>query len=601
MKKNTVIFLCILLFTTYLSAQEALEIDGSTGNVSISKQLIVTGKTTVKGDFDVLDSSNNSKSVFGVTNSKTTINSDLDVTGTTTTVKSNLVVTDTDDSILFKVTNSDVTINDKLTVIGGTVTDTLKVTSQIDTANIVATGNISAPSLSIINGLVVDADSVIAIKPVTLSSTLDVTGKTTIDDEFQVGLTGSEIFKVTNDTVSINVENLNITGTTSTVKSDFKVVDGSDVVLFEVTDSGITVGEGISVTGGLESNSLNITGQTNAANIVASGNISAPTLTITGGLTVDLTNITANKPLIVSSSLDVTGSTTIHNSLTVVNSKDSTKKIIETNDASVAVNTDLTLTGNLTVINSAAQTVMTVDNNSIVSNKAVIINGNLTVKENDQEVFKVITDSSDNTVSVEVKGILKNASTGNSYDALPKGTILMFSGTGFNETNMPGWYICDGREGADGRPTPSLVGKFIKGGSSSGQGKSNPYNTAKLEIENLPEHDHSIGHGHTTVDTITGDAGEHSHNYKEQHIPNNSNTGRAQGSVEVIHEQDLVEDNETTGTEPDHTHTVSVVVNDAPDTTRSGMTGKNDSYGYADAFNIEPDSYVLIYIIKTID
>jgi hypothetical protein len=64
-------------------------------------------------------------------------------------------------------------------------------------------------------------------------------------------------------------------------------------------------------------------------------------------------------------------------------------------------------------------------------------------------------------ITVDQNGVNFNFS-----DAMPAGTILMWSGVGSNIP--PGWALCDGNNG-----TPNLIGRFIMGGDLQSGGKSN--------------------------------------------------------------------------------------------------------------------------------
>lgn len=113
------------------------------------------------------------------------------------------------------------------------------------------------------------------------------------------------------------------------------------------------------------------------------------------------------------------------------------------------------------------------------------------------------------------------------YDILPKGTILMYNGTNWqNDVTIPGWYMCDGQNG-----TPDLRERFIAGCSYSADrtipnapGNFGGDNSFRLKTDHLPTHAHSIpAHNHTgTVvnggafkeSLSTTNAGGHQHDIK---------------------------------------------------------------------------------------
>jgi hypothetical protein len=89
------------------------------------------------------------------------------------------------------------------------------------------------------------------------------------------------------------------------------------------------------------------------------------------------------------------------------------------------------------------------------------------------------------------------ASDINDLTFFPKGTILMYDGTGWiDNVTLKGWYKCDGHN-----DTPNLQDCFIKGsGSAPAKGGSNAL-TSSL----LPMH----AHGLSNCSVVTG--GDHSH------------------------------------------------------------------------------------------
>jgi hypothetical protein len=151
----------------------------------------------------------------------------------------------------------------------------------------------------------------------------------------------------------------------------------------------------------------------------------------------------------------------------------------------------------------------------------------------------------------------------------PKGTILTFSSEAWSATGTEFksiWKICNGQNG-----TPNLVNKFLRGAESSGNVNSQN-GTMTLETKHLPAHKHSITdkeHGHTIYNTQTGNndvvwiekAGS-SHRMSET-----GSVGR--GTLYI----------KPSGT---------------------GITETNDSINGGESFDVIPDYYTVIYIIKVV-
>ena len=75
-----------------------------------------------------------------------------------------------------------------------------------------------------------------------------------------------------------------------------------------------------------------------------------------------------------------------------------------------------------------------------------------------------------------------------SINFFPTGGIVMWSGS---TSNIPsGWALCDGSSG-----TPDLRNRFIYGGSLT-PGQTGGYETVKLNVSNLPAHNHKYVHSH---------------------------------------------------------------------------------------------------------
>ncbi len=152
---------------------------------------------------------------------------------------------------------------------------------------------------------------------------------------------------------------------------------------------------------------------------------------------------------------------------------------------------------------------------------------------------------------------------------VPVGTIVMWSGT-----SIPaGWAICDGLQG-----TPDLRGRFVlASGTGSGLaartlGQTGGEQSHALTTAELPSHSHT-GSGSATS------AGGHSHTYHSGH---GSQSGIASGDYNAG-EIGYRDTSNTTTTEGNHSHTVSLTVS---------------SSGSGTAHNIMPPYYVLAFIMR---
>ena len=258
-RKNIALLLGLLMVTA-LFAEEAMNIDGITGNVTIRKNLIVTGSSDLTGDIKVIGnitkvmSTANSKEVLVVTNESVTVNAVTIINGTTTII-GDVAIKDSTNSVLVEFTESQINANKKVVVTGGLVSDKLVITSTANDS-ITTKGTIVAPTLNITGGLTVDSTTITASKPIVVDSesSLDITDVLTTTD--------SSVTIKQNLTVSADVT-INATGNV-TVTADTLIVTGALVI----DDVDITVSKpvvisedsSLSVHGGAVINNLQVTG-----------------------------------------------------------------------------------------------------------------------------------------------------------------------------------------------------------------------------------------------------------------------------------------------------------------------------------------------------
>lgn len=177
---------------------------------------------------------------------------------------------------------------------------------------------------------------------------------------------------------------------------------------------------------------------------------------------------------------------------------------------------------------------------------------------------------------------------------LPVGSIIMFNG----QTAIPnGWAICNGST-VNGITTPNLVDKFIKGvGKIEDVGKTGGASTVTLTTDNLPSHNHTA----TTNINLSINQGtpEVQESWKEQKIITYHDTYyqafdmggdkhyTAESGYESPQDKGIVE----IGVQ-DLLNAAGGVSGSATATTTIGNTGSGT------AFNIEPNYYTLVYIMK---
>lgn len=96
---------------------------------------------------------------------------------------------------------------------------------------------------------------------------------------------------------------------------------------------------------------------------------------------------------------------------------------------------------------------------------------------------------------------------GITYDPLPIGTILMYSGVNWEDNaTLPGWKACTAVNNAANPAIPNLENTFIMG--TTPQVTNNPASTRnggsnqiRLSAAHLPPHTHSINHDHPNYAT----------------------------------------------------------------------------------------------------
>lgn len=183
-------------------------------------------------------------------------------------------------------------------------------------------------------------------------------------------------------------------------------------------------------------------------------------------------------------------------------------------------------------------------------------------------------------VRVENQLVHKN---NNTYDPLPVGTILMFSGKNWVDNNtIPGWYACtleaNGNiKSINGIDVPNLVDSFVMGTTPEDLDKNSPVrtggeNTITLSVEQLPAHNHSV--------TITSD-GAHSHSYSDTYFPP-VQLLREKGAGASVYFNNLTSRTGTTSNAGAHTHSGSTI----------GDTGNGA------VIENRPQYYTVIYIMK---
>lgn len=194
------------------------------------------------------------------------------------------------------------------------------------------------------------------------------------------------------------------------------------------------------------------------------------------------------------------------------------------------------------------------------------LNGDTSIKGlgfySNQGVFKEIQYSNDYILPEDDNSSRLASTEWIANKLLPIGSIIMFNGT----TIPDGWHICDGTEG-----TPNLIGKFIKADSTSGN--TGGSNSVTLSSDNLPPHSHSISN--SALDSIKSKLVPAYDEFYE-------NTFDLGGDKHYVVESGY-EDKSDKGL-------VGIKVED--------LTGTVSTTGNGDSFDIQPEYYTLMFIMK---
>lgn len=208
----------------------------------------------------------------------------------------------------------------------------------------------------------------------------------------------------------------------------------------------------------------------------------------------------------------------------------------------------------------------------------------------------------DSTGTVNVDKKLKHTN-GNTYDPLPVGTILMYSGIDWVDNKIPGWKACTAANNQVDANIPNLEGTFIMGTSTTAISNVSVSRTGgknELAASDLPKHSHTINHDHPAA----SESSAHSHGYSDIAYNENFSSGVSSaaatngwhksstmnpsglGSSATDRDNQSIYRNTTTGGK-----TVTI---DLPMT--SGMS--SGTVGTNTKMDNRPKYYTVIYIIK---
>ena len=156
---------------------------------------------------------------------------------------------------------------------------------------------------------------------------------------------------------------------------------------------------------------------------------------------------------------------------------------------------------------------------------------------------------------------------GGGGESLPVGTVVMWSG---DVAAIPtGWAICDGSNG-----TPNLVGKFIKGGATSGaEGGSDMTEESAVPLQ---EHTHTA-----SAEVTVNSAGAHSHTYNA----NDGDTKSGSLGTKAAKDDTVATETSIAG---EHTHSAGAIID-----VQSSGSGQGEH-----AHKFEPIHYEIVFIMK---
>ncbi len=204
-------------------------------------------------------------------------------------------------------------------------------------------------------------------------------------------------------------------------------------------------------------------------------------------------------------------------------------------------------------------------------------------------------------------------------NSIPIGTIIMWSGGDWSskeaEAQALGWYMCDGRSG-NGRQTPVLTNKFVKGWDGAGQGGNVGVATApSTSIETSVAYDVNTTDPKAAAKNITiaeENLPSHRHNFVLSISETDSNAIRPSDNILAASTQTLVGAGQSGGydgeyrlafdparqnAEPDAGKTTKFG-NDSPTALTAGLSSAEFEHSHRlDATNVEPASVTIIYLM----